>query len=223
WPALSLVPLWMLVAWGMIVRLAVSVVTWERLALPAPRALPPWLAIPFLLALVVATRQAIYRTYADPVWSWLPFALALVLALAVLRPGRRRLALLAAVAVAGPAVEILYIQVGQLHAYRLGWLAGVPLWIVLWWVLAVLVLEQLLAALFCARGTPTCAPPAPRARRDVRAVEPPPRALPCTTGRSHRTHTCRMDLGRRGPESPMLEQFAPYRRYQLFPPLQGAS
>lgn len=166
WPALSLVPIWMLLAWGMIVRLAVGVVTWQRLALPAPRALSPWLALPLLLGLVVATRQAIYRTYADPLWSWLPFALALALAIAILRPDRRRLALLAGVAAVGPAVEVLYIQVGRLHAYPLGWLGGVPLWIVLWWVLAVLVLEQLVARVPArvARGVASRREDGPRGR-----------------------------------------------------------
>jgi hypothetical protein len=103
--------------------------------------------------LALLTRQTIYRSYDDPIWSWLPFALALAAAWIVLRPDRRRLGLLLGVGVAGPMVEVLYIQVGHLHRYRLGWLAGVPLWIVLWWVLAVLILEQLLARV------------APRARR----------------------------------------------------------
>ena len=163
-PELSLVPLWMLACWGMILRCVVSPIRWRRLALPPPRALSPWLAIPFLLALVVVTRQAIYRSYDDPVWSWLPFALALAAAGVVLRPDRRRLALLAGVAVAGPVVELLYIQIGQLHAYRLGWLGGVPLWIVLWWVLAVGILEQLLARVL-ARGSGGSQDPARSIRR----------------------------------------------------------
>jgi len=143
-PAQSLVPLWMLAAWGLIVRFILALVTWSRLALPAPRAWPrPALRVGFVLALVVVTRQAIYRLHDDPVWSWAPFALALAAALAVLRPDRRRLALLLVVAALGPAVEALYIQLGGLHAYHLGWLAGVPLWIALWWVLAVLVWSEL--------------------------------------------------------------------------------
>ncbi len=141
-PAQSLVPLWMLAAWGLIVRFILALVTWSRLALPAPRAWPrPALRVGFVLALVVVTRQAIYRLHDDR-WSWAPFALALAAALAVLRPIDAP-PLLLVVAALGPAVEALYIQLGGLHAYHLGWLAGVPLWIALWWVLAVLVWSEL--------------------------------------------------------------------------------
>ena len=55
--------------------------------------------------------------------------------------------LLALFAVGGPGIEILYIQVGGLHRYDLGWLGGVPLWIALWWLLAVLVGKDLSARL----------------------------------------------------------------------------
>ncbi|MCC6997618.1 MAG: DUF2878 family protein [Deltaproteobacteria bacterium] len=144
-PALSLVPLWMLLYWGMIVRFMISLLTWSRLGLEARR--PRAATLAALLVLVAVTRQTIYRLYQDPLWSWLPFLAALALALVVLRPDRRRLALLGATLLLGPAVEALYIQVGHLHVYRLGWLGGVPVWIALWWVLAVLVLDALLGAL----------------------------------------------------------------------------
>lgn len=39
----------------------------------------------------------------------------------------------------GAIVEVAYIQGGGLHRYHLGWIGGVPLWIALWWPLAVLV------------------------------------------------------------------------------------
>lgn len=143
----SLVPLWMLLFWGMILRLVVTVGRWKRLGgwttplrrvvLPGRTVQSPSLALALELLIVLATRQAIYANYLDPLWSWLPFALALVVYLALLRPPApaRRLMLLAAVV--GPLVEILYIQVGHLHHYALGWLGGVPLWIALWWVLAI--------------------------------------------------------------------------------------
>jgi hypothetical protein len=42
---------------------------------------------------------------------------------------------------------LLYIHLGNLHHYHLGWIAGVPLWIVLWWALAVLIWKDLSARL----------------------------------------------------------------------------
>lgn len=149
---LSHIPLWMLLFWGLILRFMVTLGHWRRLGLPPARDVVhlgwrelagPLPKVLVELSLVLATRQAIYRTYAHPVWSWLPFALAIALYVLLLRPDRLRLALLAAVIVIGPLVEILYIQVGDLHAYRLGWLGGVPLWIALWWGLAVLVWQDI--------------------------------------------------------------------------------
>jgi hypothetical protein len=165
-PGLSDIPTWMLLYWGMILRFVLSLARWRRLRLPPRedvvhlgplklRGAAP--TIGFQLALVLATRQAVYRLYDHPLWSWLPFALALVIALWVLRPDRRRLALLAGVVVVGPLVEVLYIQVGGLHAYRLGWLAGVPLWIALWWGLAVLVWTDLGARLLSRASAMTSA------------------------------------------------------------------
>lgn len=140
-PGLSHIPVWMLLYWGLILRFVLTVFHWQRVALP--RAPGGAGRAAFLLALVLATRQAIYRLYGHPVLSWLPFLLALGAVLAVVRPDRGRLRLLAVVLVVGPAVEALYIQVGQLHAYRLGWLAGVPLWILLWWGLAAMIWDDL--------------------------------------------------------------------------------
>lgn len=153
-PELSLIPLWMLLYWGLILRYVSSLFRWSRLAIPAARDALVWrrplpggvlLRVGLMLAVVLATRQAIYRTYLDPLWSWLPFALAIAVCLLLLRPERRRLWVLVAFASLGPAVEVLYIQVGNLHAYHLGWLFGVPLWIALWWVLAALIWGELSA------------------------------------------------------------------------------
>lgn len=151
-PGVSHIPVWMLLYWGLILRFVLTVFHWRRSGLPRAgdavwlgrRALTqPALRVALLLGIVLGTRQAIYRLYADPLWSWLPFALGLSAALLLFRPDRGRLRLLAVVLGVGPAVEALYINVGQLHAYRLGWLGGVPLWIALWWVLAALVWEDL--------------------------------------------------------------------------------
>ena len=112
-----------------------------------------WLKVALQLLLVLATRQAIYRLYDDPLWSWLPFAAALALWLALFRPSTHDLKLLALVALGGPGIELLYINVGLLHRYALGWIGGVPLWIALWWLLAVLVVNDLSARLLQRIGT----------------------------------------------------------------------
>ncbi|MBK9033779.1 MAG: hypothetical protein IPL61_21350 [Myxococcales bacterium] len=142
-PSVSTIPLWMLLYWGLVLRFLATLFRWRRLALPPPAAAHPGARIAVLLALVVITRQAVYRTFADPVWSWLPFALAIAVAVIALRPGRARLLVLAGFVVVGPLVEVLYIQLGHLHAYHLGWLGGVPVWIALWWGLAALVWDDL--------------------------------------------------------------------------------
>lgn len=153
-PSVSALPLWMLLYWGLILRFLATLFRWQRLRLGAPPdtlhlgrrvvASAPW-RVGVLVAIVVVTRQTIYRGYDDPLWSWLPFALALGIALFLLRPDRRRLAVLGAFVVLGPLVEVAYIKLGGLHHYALGWFGGVPLWIVLWWGLAGLVWEDLSA------------------------------------------------------------------------------
>jgi hypothetical protein len=172
--AFSTIPLWMLLFWGMILRLMATVTRARALGAPGvldDRVRPvlvtrhsPALRVCMALALVVVTRQLIYRFHDDPWLSWLPFALALALAAWWLRPTRHDLTLMALVAVVGPAIEILYIQVGGLHFYRLGWLGGVPLWIVLWWVLAVVIWKDLSLRLHGFMGRRRGGPiPVPRA------------------------------------------------------------
>jgi hypothetical protein len=152
-PDLSTVPLWMLAYWGMILRFLATLCRWEGLA-PRPGArddvrLPGRVLCSARakvlgeLLLVVVTRALVYRHYGDPWLSWLPFAAALVLYAGLFRPDRHALWLAVLLAVGGPAVEIAYIRLGGLHDYALGWLAGVPLWIVLWWALAILVWDDL--------------------------------------------------------------------------------
>lgn len=153
-PSVSALPLWMLLYWGLILRFLATLFRWQRLGLGAPPdalhlgrrivTSAPW-RVGVLVALVVVTRQSIYRTFADSLWSWLPFALALGVALLLLRPDRRRLAVLGAFVVLGPLVEVAYMKLGGLHHYALGWLGGVPLWIVLWWGLSALVWEDISA------------------------------------------------------------------------------
>jgi len=96
-----------------------------------------------LLLLALGTRQTIYRFYDDPLWSWLPFAAALALYPLLFGLTRHEARLAGLTLAVGPLVEVLYIQVGGLHRYPLGWIGGVPLWIALWWVLAVLLWRDL--------------------------------------------------------------------------------
>lgn len=150
-PEFSTIPIWMLLFWGMILRFFFTLARWRRLDPPAvhrdtlwPLAGPqPALRIALLLALTLATRQAIYRWYLDPVLSWLPFAAALMIYVMLCRPRRYEWTLLALALSIGPIVEIAYIQLGGLHRYHLGWIGGVPLWIALWWGLALLVWQEL--------------------------------------------------------------------------------
>jgi hypothetical protein len=148
----SQIPIWMLLYWGMILRFMLSVAHWRRLGLAPERDglhLFHWRlggAVPRIaleLGLVLATRQVVYRAFAHPLYSWLPFAVGIAVALLALGLDRRRVALMAAVIVIGPLVEALYIQVGGLHRYQLGWFFGVPLWIALWWGLAVTIWQDL--------------------------------------------------------------------------------
>lgn len=147
-PALTTVPEWMWLGWGLVLRLVLAVATALGPA-EAPRGLVRgrWARALVELALVVATRQAIYRLYDDPWWSWLPFAGALVLYAALLGLDGRERKLVLVLACAGPLAEVLLIRVGGIHAYALGWIAGVPLWIVLWWILGALVWKDAAGAL----------------------------------------------------------------------------
>lgn len=152
-PAISTIPLWMLLYWGMILRFILSLSQWRRLG--PPRELDEHISIgrerlrsvgvrlAGLCVLVLATRQFIYRYYGDPILSWAPFAAALLVYALVFRPRHHDIRVMALFALIGPAVEMLYIQVGGLHHYALGWVGGVPLWIILWWMLAVPIWKEL--------------------------------------------------------------------------------
>ncbi len=151
-PGLSTIPAWMLLYWGLILRSVATLASWRGLGEPTARDevhLPGLVLhgarwrVAVELALVLATRQAIYRLWDHPLLSWLPFAAALALYALLLRPGRRERALALTFAIVGPVAEALLIGVGGLHHYALGWLFGVPLWIALWWVLAVLIWADL--------------------------------------------------------------------------------
>ncbi len=139
-PPAGRIPFWMLLYWGMILRFVASLCQRIRRSVARPiQPDRPLMRVTIELTLVIVTRQMIYRHYTAPILSWLPFGLGLLAYAAlfgITAPERRLVALAATV---GPLVEVLFIQVGGLHRYHLGWLGGVPLWIVLWWMLSVLV------------------------------------------------------------------------------------
>ncbi|MBT3219117.1 MAG: DUF2878 family protein, partial [Proteobacteria bacterium] len=151
-PGFSSIPLWMLLFWGMILRGLTSLCQWHRIGLDQPRNevrlgwtnANSWvLKLVLQLALVLVTRQFIYRLYLDPLLSWMPFAVALVLFVLLFGINRQERRIVLIMAIVGPLVEVLYIQVGHLHAYHHGWIGGVPLWIALWWVVGILIWSDL--------------------------------------------------------------------------------
>jgi hypothetical protein len=149
----STIPLWMLLFWGLILRFIARLARWERLGPPEAannrvgigrfNVESPVARLFVLLTLILATRLSIFRFWDDPLWSWLPFLLALLVFLAVCAPSGHDFLLLLICLPGGPLIEIVYIQLGGLHEYDLGWIGGVPLWIALWWLLAVLVWKDL--------------------------------------------------------------------------------
>jgi hypothetical protein len=145
----STIPLWMLLFWGLILRFIARLARWEKLSPPETAnnrvvsVESGILKVAVELLLILATRLFIFRFWDDPLWSWLPFLLALAIFLLVCSPTRHDFKLLLIFLLGGPLIEIAYIQLGGLHEYDLGWFGGVPLWIVLWWLLAVLVWKDL--------------------------------------------------------------------------------
>jgi hypothetical protein len=156
-PEYTTISEWMLVYWGMILRFLFTFFRWHRFSPPedVSNRVPlfgrtyenAWTKIGLQVLILLVTRQCIYRLYEDPIWSWLPFAIALGCYAWWFGLRRYDLKIMGAFIVGGPLVEILYIQAGDLHWYHLGWFGGVPLWIVLWWVLAALLWNDIASRL----------------------------------------------------------------------------
>ncbi len=175
-PVHGAIPVWMLLYWGLILRFVSSLGRWpalgpegpaDQVGLPGRRWIHPVGRLGVQLVLVLATRQAIYRFFDDPVLSWLPFAGAAVLwwLLLGLSAHDSRLALLAVTV--GTASEAALITVGGLHRYELGLIGGVPLWIILWWPLAVLVWKDIGGRIETAlQGSAAASPEQPRRERE---------------------------------------------------------
>ena len=147
------IPIWMLLFWGMILRFFARLARWQPLSPPPEpsnrlgigkfRINNAIVKVAAELLLVMLTRQTIYRFYLEPVLSWLPFLFALLIFVIFFAPTRHDFLLMAVFLIGGPLIEILYIQVGHLHRYHLGWIAGVPLWIALWWLLIIVIWKDL--------------------------------------------------------------------------------
>lgn len=151
----STIPIWMLIYWGMILRFIASLSWWEKLdpdkhvsnnlALGTVSYENKWGKIIGQLVLVLITRQFIYVYYNDPLLSWVPFNVALLLFALIFGFSKNDLKLMVLFLFGGPLIEILYIEIGGLHSYHLDWLGGVPLWLVLWWLLIVIIWKDLSA------------------------------------------------------------------------------
>lgn len=150
---ISTIPFWMLAYWGLILRFVARLTWWERLGPPdRPSDLlcigkftisNGTAKVLAQLAVVVLTRQTIYRFYLDPWLSWIPFTLALIVFITFFKPTKHDLKLSSIFLIGGPLIEALYIKVGHLHWYHLGIIGGVPLWIILWWVVIVIIWKDL--------------------------------------------------------------------------------
>ena len=151
--AFSTIPTWMLLFWGLILRFVARLARWRglgpdgapnnRVGLGRYTIESAGGKVVAELLLVAVTRAFIYRYYMDPWLSWLPFLAALTVWGILFHTTRHDAKLAGLFLAGGPIIEILYIQVGHLHRYHLGWIGGVPVWIVLWWVLIVLIWKDL--------------------------------------------------------------------------------
>jgi hypothetical protein len=149
----STIPIWMLIYWGMILRFFSRFTRWQALDPNTDASntigIGNWkidnglAKVSGELLLVLVTRQTIYQFYRDPLLSWMPFLCALGLFLVFFKPTKHDFKLVLIFLLGGPLIEILYIQIGQTHYYYLGWIGGVPVWLVLWWCLIILVWKDI--------------------------------------------------------------------------------
>lgn len=152
-PEIFCIPIWMLIYWGMILRFITRMARWtgiskeielsNKVGIGKYYIANPYVKIGLELVLVLGTRQTIYYFYLDPYWSWIPFLVAVLLFLIVFYPSKGDYLLIVIFLIGGPAIEILYIKAGNLHQYHMGWVWGIPLWLILWWVLSVLIWKDI--------------------------------------------------------------------------------
>jgi hypothetical protein len=151
----SSIPVWMLLYWGLILRF-IAGLAWKISdgEISNKIGLGNWFIenglarVTVEIILLLITRQLIYQFFLDPLWSWLPFLIAFFIFILLTFPTIHDLWLILVFLIGGPVIETLYIQVGHLHAYHLAWIGGVPLWIIIWWVLVVLIWKDLSGRLY---------------------------------------------------------------------------
>ena len=151
-PQWSSIPLWMLILWGPILRFVVSLGRFRRLGeadadpnlvrLPGFQKSSAWLCVALSLALVLITRQFTYRLSLHVVFSWLPYLVAIVAYVAMFRPAARKRNLAIFFILVGTLFEVLLAKGAGLHRYNLGWVFGIPIWIVLWWGLGAVIISD---------------------------------------------------------------------------------
>ena len=149
-PKITTIPLWMLFYWGLILRLITSLAFWSKIETQNTYSNKvrffgdnAWFKVLFQLLLVFITRQLIYINYLDPFLSWIFFAIAFVVYLIFIPLKKADILLLTSFAIGGPITEVLYIKIGNLHHYHHGVFFGVPIWIILWWIISVLLWKDI--------------------------------------------------------------------------------
>ena len=135
YPQLSTIPFWMFLFWGVILK----TVSELSVFLKKSEINSSGRSVLLLLGLVVCTRLCIYSFYMRDTLSWLSFLIALITYFAVFGFNKTKILMAILISIIGTSVESILINFGKLHYYHLGVLAGVPIWIALWWSLIALI------------------------------------------------------------------------------------
>ncbi|UCD85179.1 MAG: DUF2878 family protein [Deltaproteobacteria bacterium] len=138
------IPVWMLLFWGEIFvffRKLIRYGPFLRPETPRKRLLDLPLALDIILFAVY--RIIIYRYASVP---WLPDALyagILVARLLLLPPKTDERKLMITILLLGPVYEIALIRCG-LYVYQNGFIWGLPLWLIIWWVFIIRVFKAII-------------------------------------------------------------------------------
>lgn len=138
------IPVWMLFFWGEIFiffRKLIRYGPFLRSATLAKRLLK----LPFALDLILFAifRIIIYRYASEP---WLPdalFAGIFAMRILLLPPTTDERKLMIAILFIGPVYEIALIRCG-LYVYQNGFIWGLPLWLIIWWVFIIRVFKAII-------------------------------------------------------------------------------
>ena len=137
------IPVWMLLFWGEIFVFFRKLMRYGPFLGPEgpPKRLLD-LPLGFDLVLYVIYRMIIYRYASEP---WLPDALyagILVVRLLLLPPTANERKLMLTLLFLGPVYEIVLIRCG-LYVYQNGFIMGLPLWLIIWWVFIIRVFKAI--------------------------------------------------------------------------------